>query len=146
MHFKERRRIYKLYRSLLAFVFPQGMTLRDVRRETRSRGSVKTLWDTLYGWSMHVGSAQAGLPDRVTSARLLRGAVERKRNRLAKEKKSSSACDSRYLNPAAGRLNPRIVGPCHRGARELHAVGRLKGMKITKRREDSLVSFPCGLA
>lgn len=88
------------------------MTLREVRREIRSRGSVKTLWDTLYGWSMHVGSAQAGLPDRVTSARLLRGAVERKRRTgWQKEKKSSSVrvTVGVYLKSGGGPSIPALL-------------------------------------
>lgn len=130
------------YTDLSSRLYFRRGWLLGVRREIRFQDSAKTLRDTLYGWSMDVGSAQAGLPGRVTSARLLRGAVERERNRLGKRKKVIVGVWQSVSESGVGPSIPALLDHVTSwGEGELHSrtFGRPKGMKITKRRR--LVSF-----
>ncbi|TGZ49052.1 hypothetical protein DBV15_05975 [Temnothorax longispinosus] len=96
-----------------------GTTLLGVCRQIRSWGSVKILWDTLYGWSMHVGSAYlTALRARAYSAAQLSA----KETGWQKEKK---VIVGRHLNPAAGCLSPHCwtVSPWGEGPLRSRTVG-----------------------
>jgi len=65
IRFKERRQIYKLYKSLLAFVVPQGTTLLEVCRET-----LLGLGENLIGHPVRVVDARwVGRPAYLTALR-----------------------------------------------------------------------------
>jgi len=82
------------------------------------------VWWKSYGTLCMDGRCTLSFPDRVTNRRLFRGAVERERNRLAKEK-SHRRPDSRHLNPAVGRL----FSHCWTVSPGNCTVGRLASLK-----------------
>lgn len=112
MHFmkkclKGKRKEKSINYTDLASVFPQGMTLLEIYREIGSWGG-----ENLMGHPVRVVDARCwvGRPAYLTALRARAYSAAqlsaKETGWQKKKKKSSSACDSRCLNPAAGRLSP----------------------------------------